>query len=925
MKTKVKTIKSGKHKFKPFENELDLSVMVDMTFDDRNFGAYLLNQGSLNQENNYQIVFGFHLTANHNVLFPQEVDAIVTKLNEGLKTINPHEKVTFISGCRDYLNDGDPRDEILDNLVDQCTLTLPKILLKNEQVRNKNLTKQGLRSFFHSHIFCTYTMSSLASEDNDKITQLVSKVTKFFDYTLGQSKQRQELVFSNLLRQSYVDGFLPWQMFLQSKCGLDISPMSVNDLWSYIWTRFNTGEVPPIPQVLKIEDHVLEEVITEPLHCASVLIRGNNIHGDSCCPQNQPASVYVNGNHTGVMVMNNIKGWSDRNQQISWVWDLISQQQFPNVELVVELSSANKYLIEDSLHRQGKQSKTAKERATEDTGRDAGAEIKSEEVFEAQKKIYRGDIPIHCAVVFLVHEKSMAELSKTCRLLSNTLTNAVVVRESNIAPKIWLETLPINWSGLLQTSSFLSERRLTLDNDTIPGVLPLVSPETICNDGVEFLSNPGGKPLYVDLFTPTTHVLITGMSGAGKSVLLWRFIIDALSRNIPVVGMDFPARDGESSFKTGIELLGNQGAYFDISRSCSNLMEPPDLRNFSSDPQNAEIRMKTWQNFIREALLTIIMSKVNEPHLQQRVDSILRQGLVKFLQDPTIIERYNQAFECGWKSQQWQNIPVLDDFVKFCTIARLNIKNPQPLDHQAINQIDMQIRALLSSPLGKAIGSPSSFSPEPSILFFALTGMTNEQDSFVMAINANAACIRLALSHPQSLFVGDELSVLCRKDGFSSMLGTLCATARKDGLSVLLSAQDPDTIATSSSAAMILQNITWRITGLITSNACKSYIKYLDYPEQIINKNAGKGFKANKQRLCSSWLVERSNQFWSTHFYPGEMSLASVANNQKERQARNRVLSRYSQNTRDQMYGLSDFSNQYIATIRSGGSFDEIN
>ena len=74
MKTKVKTIKSGKHRYKPFENEIDLCTMVDMTFDEHNFGAYLLNKGALNQENKYQIVFGFRLTANHNVLFEQEIE-----------------------------------------------------------------------------------------------------------------------------------------------------------------------------------------------------------------------------------------------------------------------------------------------------------------------------------------------------------------------------------------------------------------------------------------------------------------------------------------------------------------------------------------------------------------------------------------------------------------------------------------------------------------------------------------------------------------------------------------------------------------------------------------------------------------------------------------------------------------------------------
>jgi type IV secretory pathway VirB4 component len=107
--------------------------------------------------------------------------------------------------------------------------------------------------------------------------------------------------------------------------------------------------------------------------------------------------------------------------------------------------------------------------------------------------------------------------------------------------------------------------------------------------------------------------------------------------------------------------------------------------------------------------------------------------------------------------------------------------------------------------LGTAIGKPSSFSPEPMVKFYALTGLSNDQDSYIMAVAAKAACLRVALSHLKSLFIGDELSVLLRKDGFSAMVGELCATARKDGLSIVLSSQDPDTICQSVAAAMIMQ------------------------------------------------------------------------------------------------------------------------
>jgi hypothetical protein len=118
-------------------------------------------------------------------------------------------------------------------------------------------------------------------------------------------------------------------------------------------------------------------------------------------------------------------------------------------------------------------------------------------------------------------------------------------------------------------------------------------------------------------------------------------MLDALSQGIPVVGMDIPAADGESSFKTAIELLGDAGAYFDLSRASNNLMEPPDLRDF--DPEERASRMKSWRSFIRNALSVIVMGRLDAPHLAQ-IDAILMQALDVFLSDPDIIERYNLAF-----------------------------------------------------------------------------------------------------------------------------------------------------------------------------------------------------------------------------------------------------------------------------------------
>lgn len=806
MKAQIKTITSidqnnYKSKYIPFENELDLCCMVRIERDNRSIGAFLLNQGDISDESQFQVIFAFQIKGIHDQLYSEEITSISTFISEAMKSILPGEKCTFLLG---RYSDDSIRQEHLDHLAENCSLKLPSILIRNEQARVQELTRKGARSTWQQMVFCTWTADEFGEKKTDPLSKLIYHVVKagrfFLDKVTGRISQRQEQILNKVLMKAYTEGFLQWEMLFNTKAGLEIKSLKDTELWSWLWSRFNKYSAPTIPQLIVLTEDKdsgvnLTEIQNSLKHSTTILITGER--GRSSCPE----------------------------------------------------------------HRQ------------------------------CTNRIY-------------------------------SFGTAKVVRERNIANLIWLETLPITWRRILHSSSILSERRLVLESETVAGVLPLTLPKELDTCGVEFLTNQGGKPVCIDLFTHTQHALITGKTGSGKSVLLWRFMLDALSQGILVVGMDIPAADGESSFKTAIALLGDAGAYFDLSRASNNLMEPPDLRRF--DAEERASRMKSWRSFIRNALGVIVMGRLDAPHLAQRVDAILLRSLDMFLSDPDIIERYNLAFSKGWKSPEWQDMPTLKDFTRFCSIARLNIQKPEAIDHQAINQITSQIAALLVSPLGSAIAKPSSFSPEPMVKFYALTGLSNDQDSYTMAVAAKSACLRVALSYPKSLFIGDELSVLFRKDSFSAMVGELCATARKDGLSIVLSSQDPDTICQSQAAAMIMQNISYRITGCITSNAVASFQKYLSYPVEIIAQNASESFFPRRSDLYSCWLIEKGGRFWQTRFYPGEMTLAAVATNQEERSTRRAILSQYPNTTKGQLRGLADFTRIYVAAIKENKSLSHI-
>jgi len=916
----------GNSRFMPFQNETDICCLVEINKDGRQASAILLNQGS-----NYQLVFAFRTQGFHDLLLNSEVSGFAASLEEGMRELPRGEKITFCTGC---YSDETSRCQELEELANTTDLKAVSVLTRNEQRRIQQLTYQGTRQNWEQIAFCTWTINGDTPTSTDFLGKAINGVKSVVDQLLGtltgNTRIYKEQFYTKLLLSAFEEGFLRWEILLNTKIGLDINPLNTVEVWQWLWNRLNPGQAPSIPQVIRLEEtatgYHLNEIKTTEKHICTVLIEG--IQGRSSCPEHRRSNnrVYLTGKgkECGVLTMyDSPMGWTNTRQQLKWMWQIMSSTSVHDTEAWVEISVGNPLLIQDNLARQAKGAKTASIRAvTKGQGRDIGAEIKQEESFDAQHRLYKGAIPLNTAVAFLVYRNTAEELNQACNALSNSFGTAKVIRERNIAWEIWLQCLPITFKWLLHSGSWLSERRLTLDTETIAGILPLTVPRDIDQKGVELLTERGGKPIFIDLFyNQISRALIMGESGSGKSVLGWRFATEALANNIPVVGMDISS-GGNSTFKTAIELLGDQGAYYDISEGSSNLLEPPDLRKFPKAER--ERRMESWKEFIRKALVAIAMGKIHNPHLAQRVDSILLRMLDFYLKDPEIVARYNQAFENGWQSSQWQQMPTFQDLLRFCSKERLNLKSFEDLDKLAMNQILSQGNALLTSRLGKAIGRPSTFSPEPAVKFFALSGLSNEQDAYLMAINAHTACIRNALSHPKSLFLGDELSVLLKKDGFASVVGELCATGRKDGIAVVLLSQDFDAICECSAGAQIMQNMVYKITGRITNTGVVAAQKYLGYDPRLISQNATEAFLPRVSDLYSCWLVEKGGRFWRTRFYPAEMMLASVANNLQEKEARDRLFAQYPSTLKGRLQALKQFTQDYVAALKDGKGFDSI-
>ena len=917
--------------YKPFQSESHLQAQLRISIGGSQFDCWLLNEG----DDKWSATIPFKFKGLHPQLYRSEVADHADALADALKELPEGERCTLVMGC---YRDMAQRSNELASLIQSCQTTPISVLLANERNRVTELHDDGLRKNWEQYIFCTWSGSapqgggkekeSLAAKILRKVSKKVAKTTRTF---MGTEEEWQVSLYCQLAAQIYDSGFMPWKLLLETKANLQVEPFQGDDLWHWLWYRYNSRDTTPptIPQLIEItetEEGLARNIIHHSdRDLISTAIQG--VNGNSACPQHGGTrdKIYLNHAIASVLTMETPpEGWRSVREQLQWQFQCLSSTYIYDTEVWCEIEAGSKSLMRENLKKIAKQAESSNRHVVEQGGgMDVGSMVRQEESFEAQRKLYTGATPIYTAPLFIVYRDSEDELAKATNLLSRSFGNANIVKETNIAWRLYTETFPFNRFKMLCSTSLFSNRRVMMDSDTVSGILPLTRYRPVHKRGVELITEHGGQPIYVDLFSRAERGIITASSGGGKSVFGWRFVMDALAQNIPVVGIDI-STGGESTFKTAAKLLGDQAALFQMATESFNLVEPPDVQHM--DRKDQAQRLRRWKQFLQQALVEIVMGKIEHPMLRERVDSLIVKLIQVFTTNPQIIDRYNAAFQGGFHSDAWQKMPTLHDMVRFCSKEKLGLKSVEEIDTQAINQIVNQLDAKLHDPeIGHAIGRPSTIPPSPLMKIFALSGMNNESNASVMALLAAMACITNGLSNPRSLFVGDELSVLLAKHGFADMVGTLFATGRKDGISCLILAQDLEAIRDCSAAAKIFQNTSVELVGRTTTSALNTYVEVGKFDEGIIARNATESFYPNAAQYFTRWTLKIGNRYWSPlRYYPGAMTLAAVANSEDEKAARDRYMAQHDNTEAGMLRGLRDFSKGYIHSLRGGVSIREI-
>ena len=475
---------------------------------------------------------------------------------------------------------------------------------------------------------------------------------------------------------------------------------------------------------------------------------------------------------------------------------------------------------------------------------------------------------------------------------------------------MWAQTLPICWERLLYKP--FNRRQVYLSSEVI-GLMPLIKPRAIDKTGLELIVAEGGTPIFLNFCTQHRNICLFGTTRSGKSVIASGLLTQALAHGMPVVAMDYPKPDGTSTFTDYTQFMGERGAYFNVSKESCNLFEIPFLGNLPPDLQRN--RFEDYKDFLVSALMTMVIGAKaeGEKALADMVRSILTLAVDVFYKDDLIRDRYAQAFTDGFGSPAWSAMPTLHDFLGYCSYERLRMDGDSGDIKAAMSRIKVRLNFWLTSRIGKSISQPSSFRTDAQLLIFALANLGNEEDAAILSLSAYSAALRRALASPASVFFIDESPILFEYDAISLLVARLCANGAKAGVRVILSAQDPDSIAKSPGGTKIFQNMTTQLIGRIQPTAVDSFVDILKYPQEIIARNATEGFFPKKEGIYSQWLINDMGIFTQARFYPAYQLLAAVANNPDEQMARTAALQREP----NKLLALNEFSKELVANIRA--------
>ncbi|MGP1373380.1 MAG: hypothetical protein ACTS3T_11170, partial [Almyronema sp.] len=169
--------------------------------------------------------------------------------------------------------------------------------------------------------------------------------------------------------------------------------MDAQELWEWLWYRFNRRKAPKLTQYIRIretEDGIRQKIPPSgQKDLITLLLQGDRGKPSTPRHKRQHGYIYVNGRVGKVAVLEAPPElWRNTRQQLKWIWERLSNSYVRDTECVVEVTPKERWSTQDELEKMTRQSHFESERAAAyGTGRDVHAALQSKQAEQALMKV----------------------------------------------------------------------------------------------------------------------------------------------------------------------------------------------------------------------------------------------------------------------------------------------------------------------------------------------------------------------------------------------------------------------------------------------------------------------------------------------------------------------------------------------------------
>jgi hypothetical protein len=882
-------------KLHPLETSTHLQSIINYTLPNgEEAGALLLNTSRSLDKPEYKLRFLWECQGYHDDFGTVEAKSIVDSIAALSRELPIGESLRVEFDC--FANYEERFEELAD-LFETAPVNT-QLLIAEEIKIMQELHRKGQRRPKKIILMATYTPQN-QERDLDLTGKILKAVATSFQKLSGAIHDIRQQTIDLIMLDGYEQGFLRWQDLFREKLQLGVTAISGEEAWQFCRQELNrftdsklATEKELAPQL--IEFNLATGTITENIrnnrHPTTLMMRE-----PSAIPASGRDFVAVDGKYIGSMFLKSqpeafqaANGKSFREIQLNYLWNLLGRRSAYDVKIILEISRPedfgtrynNQQLIREAHYR--KKDKDKKGQI------DVAAEIELNQAIEAEKKLVGGDPVVEFALTMFVYRDSLEEMRLAARELSSYFQSpATMMLEADTADALWLSSLPFYGRSMLVD---VRDRRDRERPALTAAYYPLVNTINSHNSGLEFIATKGGAPVYLDPWKNIGHIAIWGKTRSGKSLLAAELTYQTLARQMPVTILDQPPSRDASTFKDFVERM--DGSYVDVFSDSLNFLETPEIPLELDDTTRADLK-KQSEDFALQTLATMVLGAKGElPGVSSsKVIALLTAAQKRFYQDNQIKLRYQQARQGGIGSESWKMYPTLGDFIQFCSIERINLKETTEQDVETLSAIKTQLQRWIDGPYGTTINSPSSVSLDRLLLAIAMRGVSNNDDAAVFGSIMFAAANRRAVASSDkngSLLFIDEASITFKLDALSLFIARTMANGLKALMRVAIAGQEPSSVFDSAGGKQIKDAISYHLIGRIGSESIEEYCdpRMLNLPRALAENNAKAAFGPDKATCSSQWLLKIDDRFTAARIYLPPSLVRLTNNNFDKRQAR---------------------------------------